>query len=145
MPIFVLLFSLSTFTQTKASFFPRFPVEGVIEERLFEDDKIERNLERSGNTYRYVVNYQKLKKMSSEVAYPIHQLSQYSICSMSATAPLEVYNHYEPSYFETRFKCVTPPDYDPLKMRRELGDKYCSDSVIRSEAQLKICKELLLK
>ncbi len=140
-----LFLSINVFAQTKASFFPRFPVEGVIEERLFDEEKIERNLEREKDTYRYVVNYQKLGKMKIEIAYPIHQLSQYSICSMSATQPLEVYNHFEPIYFETRFKCVTPPDYNPVKFRRELGDKYCSDTAIRSEAQLKICKELLFK
>lgn len=140
-----LFFSITVFAQTKASFFPKYPVENIIEERLFDEDKIERNLEREKDTYRFVVNYQKLGKMKIEVAYPIHQLSQYSICSTSATQPLEVYNHFEPTYFETKFKCVSPPEYNPVKLRKDLGDKYCSDLSIRSEAQLKICKELLLK
>lgn len=145
MTYLILLLSVSAYAQTKAGFFPKFPVEQIIEERIFEEEKIERNLEREKDTYRYVVNYQKLGKMRIEVAYPIHQLSQYAVCSMSATQPLEVYNHFEPVYFETRFQCVTPPDYNPVKFRRDLGDKYCSDPAIRSEAQLKICKELLLK
>jgi hypothetical protein len=145
MIIFLVLFSLSSFAQTKENFFPRFPQGQVIEERVIGKQKIERSLERQSNTYRYVVNYEELGKIRMEVAFPIHQLSQYSTCSMYATQPLEVSNHYERIWVDTYFKCVRPPDYDPVKLRMKMKDRFCADSTIQSEAQEIICKELMLK
>ncbi len=145
MVIILLFFSLGSFAQTKASFFPRYSSGQVIEERIIGKQKIERSLEKQGDTYRYVVNYEKLGKMKMEVAYPIHQLSQYCICSMYATQPLEVSHHFEPIWVDSYFKCVTPADYDPVRLRKKIQDNYCADSTIRSEAQDIICKELMLK
>lgn len=141
---FLLLHPLITIAQTKATFFPKYSAGEVIEERIFKD-KIERSLERRGRVYRFVVNYQKLGRITSEVARPIHLLSQYAVCSTSATGPLQVSSHFEPAFIETYFECVSPPDYDPVKLRKNLGDRFCNDQSIVSEAQRTICKELQLK
>lgn len=145
MIILLLLISVSTFAQTKASFFPRFPAGQVIEERIIGKQKIERSLERQSNTYRYVVNYEDLGKMKMEVAFPILQLSQYSVCSTYATQPLEVSNHYEPGWVDAYFKCIRPQEYDPVKLRMKMQERFCADSTIQSEAQEIICKELMLR
>ncbi|MES2527289.1 MAG: hypothetical protein V4598_09380 [Bdellovibrionota bacterium] len=135
---------------TKADFFPRFPNGNVIEEREFEKGMegvpIERSQEEQNFTYRYVVNFKKLqKKMPMDIAVPILQLSQFSWCSRTATQPLAVNNHAEAYYVESYFKCVTPPDYDPVALRKKMKDTYCPDSAIKSKAQYTLCKELLMR
>lgn len=145
MIILLLFFSTGAFAESKASFFPRLSGGQIIEERIIGKKKLERSLERRNDTYRFVVNWESLSKISRDVAYPIHQLSQYGICSLYGSQPLQVNIHLEAIWVDTHFKCVTPAGYDPVKLRKDLQDKYCASSTIRSEAQDIICKELMLK
>lgn len=143
--ILLFLFCGQVFAQSKVAFFPRFPEGNVIEEREFEKG-IERSQEEQNFTYRYVVNYKSLgKKMPMDIAVPILQLSQFSWCSRFATQPLVVNNHAEALYVESYFKCVTPPDYDPVALRKKMKDTYCPEPAIKSKAQEIICKELLMR
>lgn len=143
--LFILLLPVVAWGQSRASFFPVFKNGLVIEERVFErgiTPPIERGLERLSETYRYVVNYQKLTRIESPVAYAVHQLSQYSTCSLTGTLPVQTNSHFEQLYVETRFKCVTPENYDPVAFRKNLQNQYCTRRKILSKAQEVICKEL---
>ena len=142
--ILLIFLSAEVLAQNKADFFPRFLEGNVIEEREFEKG-IERSQEEQRFTYRYVVNYKKLGKMPMDIAVPILQLSQFSWCSRTANQPLVVNNHAEQLYVESYFKCVTPPDYDPVALRKKMKDTYCTDMAIKSKAQEIICKELLMR
>jgi hypothetical protein len=141
--IILLTLSLSAFSQTRADFFPKVSQELVIQDKVFEKDKLELGLERFSENYRSVVNYQSLKKMNPDVGFPILVLSQYEYCSKFSLKPFQVNSHFEPTYVETDFKCVV--NIDPAGYRATLKKKYCSDAAIRSDAQDKICRGLLLR
>ena len=136
---------MATASAGREAFFPIYRNGQIVEERYFEKEKIERGLELYRDTYRYVVNYKDIGKMKGQISHPIHQLSQYSICILSGRVPRQENFHFEPNYTESNFKCITPPDYDPVKLRKKMQSDYCEDSRIRSKAQEIICKELLLR